>query len=94
MTTSTILAGRLLFATEIAAARRLGFELQFLVEPDAAFARAQPVTARARAACRRATGTPNQAVQAHCHYSDDADVPDALRQAIGAALDLARAAVA
>jgi hypothetical protein len=91
MTSSLLLAGRMLFAAEIKTAQQLGFQLQFHVADDAVFVRAQPTTPRARAACLRATGERDKAIQSHCHYQDAAEVPDAMRQTIRAALDLARA---
>jgi hypothetical protein len=91
MTSSLLLAGRMLFASEIKAAQQLGFQLQFHVADDAVFVRAQPTTARARAACLRATGERDKAIQSHCHYDAVTEVADALREAISAALSLARA---
>lgn len=83
-----------IFGSELAEARRLGFQLQLLAdEPGIVAARLVPVTSRARAACRH-QGEGVKAIQAHVALGEGEERLDALRDTIRKALELAREALA
>jgi hypothetical protein len=79
------------FRSEIAEARRLGYDTHVNLEATVATIRLTPASARAAAAAvRAAPGVSRPVLHGSQTYTDPAQRIDALRQAFGAALEAAR----
>jgi hypothetical protein len=90
MTTTTVVSAATLFRSEIVEAQRLGFQLQVNLNAGQVTARMQPRTPSAHAACERATGKTNQAIEASQPVGHPTQQADCLREAIAAALGMAK----
>jgi hypothetical protein len=82
------------FASEVAAARLLGFELQMRVADSAVAARLQPRSPNATAACERATGQIGKAIESSADVPRGVLVVDVMRDTIESALTMAREVMA
>jgi hypothetical protein len=82
------------FASEVAAVRLLGFELQMRVADGAVAARLQPRSFKAMAACARAVGETGKAIESSAQVPEGVLVVDVMRETIESALTMAREVMA
>lgn len=89
-----LIQGLALFSSEVAEAKRLGFELQANNGQLSVAARAQPVSEPAVAACTRASGKQGQAIEAVRAIESEDQRLDALRDCIKSVLTMANEVMA
>jgi hypothetical protein len=92
--TNTVIPATQLFHSEVAKAQRLGFQLQVNLNAGQVTARMQPRTPSAHAACERATGKTNQAIEASQPVGHPGQTADCLREAIHSAVLMAKDVIA
>jgi hypothetical protein len=92
--TTTAIPAAILFRSELAEAKRLGFQLQVRTDAGQVTARMQPRTPSAHAACERATGKTNQAIEASQPVGHPGQTADCLREAIHSAVLMAKDVIA